>query len=120
MNRRGDERALLDTQTVWLTILGMGVITYLLRLSFIGLSGRLRIPPLVQRGLVFVPPAVFSALVVPDLLQSSSLVPLSLGGDARLIAGVIALLVAWRSKNVVLTIGTGLVVLFVLQTLAGV
>jgi branched-subunit amino acid transport protein len=97
----------------------MGVITYLLRLSFIGLSGRLRIPAVVQRGLAFVPPAVFSALIVPDLL-SSSLIPLSLSGDARIIAGVLALLVAWRSRNVVLTIGTGLVALSVLQILAGV
>jgi branched-subunit amino acid transport protein len=95
----------------------MGVITYLLRLSFIGLSGRLRIPALVQSGLAFVPPAVFSALILPDLL-SGSLVPLSLRGDARLIAGVFALVVAWRSRNVVLTIGTGLVVLSVLQVLA--
>jgi len=95
----------------------MGVITYLLRLSFIGLSGRLRIPAVVQRGLAFVPPSVFSALILPDLLQSSSLAPLSLGGEARLIAGVVALLVAWRAKNVVLTIGTGLVVLSVLQIL---
>jgi branched-subunit amino acid transport protein len=108
---------LLDYQTVWLTIVGMGAITYLLRFSFIGLSGRLRIPALVQRGLAFVPPAVFSALIVPDLLQSSSLVPISLNGDARLIAGVLALVVAWRTKNVVLTIGTGLVVLSVLQFL---
>lgn len=107
---------MLDYQTVWLTILGMGAITYLLRLSFIGLSGRLRIPAVVQRGLAFVPPAVFSALVLPDLL-SGPLVPLSLGGDARLIAGALALLVAWRSRSVVLTIGTGLVVLSLLQIL---
>jgi len=108
----------LEYQMVWLTILGMGAITYLLRLSFIGLSARLRIPTIVKRGLAFVPPSVFSALILPDLLRSSSLESFSLSGDARLIAGVVALLVAWRSRNVVLTIGVGLVVLSVLQILA--
>jgi branched-subunit amino acid transport protein len=109
---------MLEEQSIWLTIIGMGAITYVLRLSFIGLSGRLKIPALVQRGLAFVPPSVFSALILPDLLNTSSLASPSLAGDARLIAGVVALLVAWRSKSVVVTIGTGLVVLTTLQLLA--
>jgi len=49
-------------------IVGMGIITYAIRLSLILLLGRLTVPPLVQRALRFVPPAVLSALILPELL----------------------------------------------------
>jgi hypothetical protein len=51
-----------------LIIVGMGVVTYAIRLSLILLLGRLKVPPLVQRALPFVPPAVLSALIFPELL----------------------------------------------------
>jgi branched-subunit amino acid transport protein len=38
-------------------------------------------------------------------------------GNARLIAGVIAALVAWRTKNVVLTIAIGMIALWVLSAI---
>jgi branched-subunit amino acid transport protein len=107
---------LLDNCTLWLTIAGMGIITFLLRLSFIALMGRIRLPASVRRGLDFVPSAVFSALILPDLVQYSVIEPLPLQMHARLIAGGVAVLVAWRTRNVVLTIGAGLVALFILQT----
>ena len=44
---------------IWALIIGMGVITYALRLSMIVLLGRVEIPPVVLRGLRFVPAAVF-------------------------------------------------------------
>jgi branched-subunit amino acid transport protein len=95
----------------------MGIITFLLRLSFIVLVGRRRLPTVVQRGLDFVPPAVFSALIFPDLFRNSMILPLSVYMNARLIAGLVAILVAWRTRNVVLTIAAGLVVLWAVQTL---
>jgi len=80
-------------------IVGMGAVTYAIRLSLILLLGRLRVPPLVQRGLRFVPPAVLSALIFPELLLPGGTLMLSLG-NVRLLAGVLAGLVAWQSKNV--------------------
>ena len=41
---------------------------------------------------------------------------LSLGNE-RLLAGVVAILVAWRTRNVIWTVGVGLVTLWVLQAL---
>ena len=105
----------MDDQTIWFTIVGMGIITFLLRLSFIVLLERVHLPAIAQRGLNFVPPAVFSALILPDLLQYSVAEQLSLHMDARLIAGTVAVLVAWRTRNVVLTIGVGLAALWALQ-----
>jgi len=102
--------------TLWLTIIGMGVVTYSLRLSLIALLGRFEVPPLVSRGLRFVPPAVLSAIILPELVQPGGQLNLSLG-NVRLLAGLLAVLVAWRTRNVLLTVGAGMVGLWILQSL---
>ncbi len=101
--------------TLWLVIIGMGLITYAIRLSMIVLLERVEITDTIRSALRFVPPAVLSAIILPELLQSGGYFDLSLGND-RLLAGLLAMLVAWRSKNVLLTIGIGMAVLWILQT----
>ena len=100
----------------WLIIIAMGVVTFGIRLLPIVLLGRVEIPLVVQRALRFVPPAVLSAIVAPELLMPGGQFNLSLG-NARLIAGVLATVVAWRTKNVLLTIAVGMIVLWVLSSI---
>lgn len=100
--------------TIWLIILGMGIVTYAIRLSLIMLLGRIDVPPTMQRALRFVPPAVFSAIIFPEVLRPRGALDISLGND-RLIAGVLAAVVAWRTKNVFLSIAVGMVALWVLS-----
>jgi branched-subunit amino acid transport protein len=102
----------------WLIILAMGLVTFGIRLLPIALLGRVEIPIVVQRALRFVPPAVLSAIVAPELLMPGGEFNLSLG-NARLIAGVIAMAVAWRTKNVLLTIVAGMIALWVLSAIVG-
>jgi branched-subunit amino acid transport protein len=97
-----------------LIILGMGVVTYAIRLSLVALLGRIEVPPLVRRALRFVPPAVLSALILPELLLPGGALDLSLG-NVRLLAGTLAALVAWRSRNALLAIALGMVALWVLR-----
>lgn len=99
---------------MWLTILGAGAITFAIRLSLIALMGRVQVPPLIQQALRFVPPAVLSAIIFPELLMRNGAPDVS-SGNTRLLAGVLAALVAWRTKNVLLTIGAGMAALWVLQ-----
>jgi branched-subunit amino acid transport protein len=101
---------------VWLVILAIGVITFITRLSFILLFSRMRVTPFMQRALRFVPPAVLSAILLPELVLQSGVVDLSIGNE-RLFAGMLAALVAWRTRNVLLTLGVGLVALWILQAL---
>jgi branched-subunit amino acid transport protein len=70
----------------------------------------------MQRALRFVPPAVLSAILLPELVLQSGVVDLSIGNE-RLLAGMLAALVAWRTRNVLLTLGVGLVALWILQAL---
>jgi branched-subunit amino acid transport protein len=100
--------------TIWLTILAAGLLTFLTRLSFIFLFGRREMPSGVGRALRFVPPAVLSAIISPQLLLPAGTLELSLGNE-RLLAGLAAALVAWRTRNVVATIAVGILALVVLQ-----
>lgn len=103
---------------IWLTIVAVGALTYSTRLSFIAIFGRRQIPFQVKRGLRFVPSAVLTAIIFPELLMPAGTLDVSLGNE-RLVAGIIAGLVAWRSRNVVLTLITGMVTLVTLQLLQG-
>jgi branched-subunit amino acid transport protein len=100
----------------WLISLAMGLVTLGIRLLPIALLGRVEIPIVVQRALRFVPPAVLSAIVAPELLMPGGEFNLSLG-NARLIAGLLAMVVAWRTKNVLATIAAGMIALWVLSAI---
>ncbi|HLB50016.1 MAG TPA: AzlD domain-containing protein [Anaerolineales bacterium] len=97
---------------LWITIGAMGLVTYLTRLSFIMAWGRLAMPDLVRRALRYVPTAVLSAIILPELLRpGGGALNVSLS-NARLIAGLAAALLAWRTRNVLLTITIGMAVLW--------
>jgi branched-subunit amino acid transport protein len=99
--------------TIWLVMLAGGLLTYAMRLSFIILYSRWQMPEGVRRGLRFVPPAVLSAILVPDLLVPNGVLELSLN-NVRLLAGMAAILVAWRTRNTLVTILAGMVILLLL------
>ncbi len=100
--------------SLWLTILGMGFVTYAIRLSLILLLERVDLPLRVRQALRFVPLAVLSAIIFPELLRPKGVFDLSFG-NLRLIAGLLAALVAWRTKNILLAIAVGMGALWVLQ-----
>ena len=96
--------------SVWLAILGMGLVTFALRASFFLLPDRMRLPDLLRRALPFVPAAVLTALWAPELLLQKGVLYLSLHNE-RLLAGLAAIAVAWRWRMTFATIATGLIAL---------
>lgn len=104
----------MDVQ-VWLIILAAGVITYLIRLSFIVLLERIQVPEWFSRGLRYVPPAVLSAIILPELANwNGQAVDLSLS-NPQMIAGAAAVLAAWRTRNVLITLAVGFAVFLLLR-----
>ncbi|MFA5837495.1 MAG: AzlD domain-containing protein [Bellilinea sp.] len=99
---------------IWAALIAGGALTYLTRLSFIFLFGIIDPPEVLKRALRFVPPAVLSAIVFQELLIRDGAVFLSLG-NTRLLAGIAAILVGVRSKNSLLVIATGMIVLLLLN-----
>lgn len=101
---------------IWLAILGMGLITFGLRLSFLALSGRMAAPNWLTRALRFVPVAALSALVVPAIIYRQGVLSLSLENE-RLIAGLLAAIIAWRTRSVLATLAVGMGGVWLLQAL---
>lgn len=100
---------------IWLVILAGGVITYLIRLSFILAMERLNLPDWFTRGLRYVPPAVLSAIILPELANwDGQAVDLS-WTNPQMLAGIVAILVAWRTRNMLMTLVAGLVCFLLLR-----
>ena len=101
---------------IWTVVVLGGLATYLIRLSFIALIPHERLPAQFREGLRFIPPAVLSAIVLPELVLRDGALALSLDNH-RLLAGLVAALVAWRLRSTWLTIGAGLLALILLSLL---
>jgi branched-subunit amino acid transport protein len=102
----------------WLTIVLAGALTFLTRLSFIYLMGRWQPPAWLTRALRYVPPAVLTAIIFPEVLMQDGSLNLAVG-NLRLWAALAAVAVAWRTRNVLLTIAAGMAALYLLTWLTG-
>jgi branched-subunit amino acid transport protein len=98
----------------WLTIIAAGLITYATRLSPIISYGRFEMPVQVERALRFVPVAVLTAIFLPEMVYIQEELMLSYR-NPRLLAGLLAIIIAWRTKNVMYTILVGMLALWLLQ-----
>ncbi len=100
--------------SIWLVIILGGLLTFGMRLSFIQLLAHVDVPEVVRRALRLVPAAVLSALVVPELLMPAGHLDLGFGNH-RWLAGLVAIVVAWRTRNMLLTILAGMLAIVLLQ-----
>lgn len=90
-------------------ILGMMAVTVVLRYPVLALVGRFDMPRSIQRALNYVPVAVLTAISVPEILSPGG--EFNLGYDnAHLVAAVVAILAAWRTRNLLITIVLGMLV----------
>ncbi|HMB25336.1 MAG TPA: AzlD domain-containing protein [Anaerolineales bacterium] len=99
---------------IWLVMLLGGLITFGMRFSLIYLFGRFQVPETMKKALHYVPPAVLSAIIFPELFLRDGAFYISLD-NTRLLAGLAAIVVAWFSKNTLITIVAGIVIFFLLQ-----
>ncbi|HEV2071954.1 MAG TPA: AzlD domain-containing protein [Acidimicrobiales bacterium] len=102
---------------VWLAIVVSGAGTYAMRASFLAAAHRLaHVPPGAARVLRQIPPAALAALVVPALVRPEGQLDLL---QPRLLAGMVAALVAWRTRNVGVTLVLGMAMLVALEAVWG-
>ena len=102
--------------TIALTILGMALVTYALRASFLLLPPGIETPALLKRALRFVPAAILTAIWAPELLLKDQVPYLSYQNE-KLLAGVVAIAVAWRWRMTSVTIAAGLAALHLFDRL---
>lgn len=100
----------MNATTVWIAMLGMGLLTLLLRSSFLLLPDGVQLPSLLRRALRYVPAAVLTAIYAPEMLVQSGTVHFS-PDNARLLAGLVAIGFAWLLRRTFLTILAGMLAL---------
>jgi branched-subunit amino acid transport protein len=102
-----------DRIYLWEIILGGMLVTYLTRLSFFTIDPE-RLPAAIRRSLRLVPAAVLAAITTPSWIGDLS----AFSWDRpQFLAGFLAAIVAWRTKNTWLTILVGFAALFFFATL---
>jgi branched-subunit amino acid transport protein len=104
----------MDSVFVWTLIALLAAISFASRASFILLFSHVTLPSSLQKGLRFVPAAVFTALAAPDIFVRSGAIELGLS-NPKAAAAMVAMLVAWRTRNTLLTILSGMVALHLLR-----
>lgn len=99
-------------------IIGMMLVTFIPRYIPMLIVGQIDLPERLFRALRYVPVAVLTAILVPEALVRNGQVSLSLD-NAYLYASIASIVIAWRFKNLLLTIGGGLIVFFLWRFFIG-
>jgi branched-subunit amino acid transport protein len=103
---------------LWLIVIGMGLVTYAVRLSMLAFVRPSVLPVSTREALRFVTPAVLAAIILPAVLYSGGNGVFDAGpGNERLLATALAALVAWTTRNVWATIAAGMAGLWLLEAL---
>lgn len=95
---------------IWTVIVVVGIGTFLIRFSFLGMVGARRLPAWALRLLRYVPVAVMPALITPMVVW-----PAATGGEpdaARLLAAAAALAIGAATRSMLGAIAAGMAVLY--------
>ncbi|MFN4155907.1 MAG: AzlD domain-containing protein [Paracoccaceae bacterium] len=100
----------IDPATFWIVLPALGIGTYLIRLSFLGVLGNRPLPIGLRRALRYTAVAILPGLVAPAVLW-----PAATGGEtdpARLAAACVTLAVGIATRSVIGAILAGGVTLY--------
>ena len=100
---------------IWLMMILGGIFTFGTR--FVMLSGWVAhgLPRWLVDALAFVPIAVLTAILVPAVLIDPATQQIIVMGNARVVAAVVAVIIALLTRNVIATISSGLAILWFVQ-----
>lgn len=95
---------------IWIVIAGMTAVTFLTRSGFLLLPERYALPPLLLRALRYAPACALVAIIVSDVLSRQSL-GANPFDNPRLWGAAAGVLVFYRTRSMLVTIGAGMLVL---------
>jgi branched-subunit amino acid transport protein len=99
---------------IWVAIVISGLLTFMMRFAFIGSLAHRQIPPPIRSMLGYVSTAVLTAIIVSDVLIVDEV--LTITDNPKIPALILAGIAALLFRNVMVTIGIGLVALWFLNT----
>ena len=100
---------MIDRGQFWIVVVVLGLATYAIRFSFLGLLGNRALPGWLQRSLRYTAVAVLPALVAPAVLW-----PPATGGQpdaARLLAAAVTLVVGLATRQMIIAALAGVATL---------
>lgn len=104
---------------VFVTIIGMLVVTYLPRVLPLWLFSSRSLPPLAIAWLHYVPMAVLSAMLLPSLVLVEG--DLSLGGtNLYFWAAIPTFFIAWKTRSLFTSVLVGMAIVAGARTLLGI
>ncbi len=99
---------------IWAIIAAIGLGTYVMRFSFLGLIGDRSLPPLILRLLRYTPVAVIPGLVAPLIVSPDT------GADpARVAAAVATVAVGWWSRSLLGAFVAGIAIYAAVRYVSG-
>jgi len=99
---------------IWVAIVISGLLTFMMRFAFIGSLAHRQIPPPIRSMLGYVSTAVLTAIIFSDVLIVDEV--LTITDNPKIPALILAGIAALLFRNVMVTIGIGLLALWFLNT----
>ena len=96
---------------VWLLIVSLSLLTFLLRGAFLVFGSKLTLPASFDRIFRYIPAAILAAFVGPALVKNEGIVDYSFS-NPYLLAGFVAIVIAARTKSILITLVVGMVSLW--------
>lgn len=106
----------MSTAEFWIITLAIAGGTFILRAVFIFVLGKADLSERTKSLLRYIPPSVFAALVASPIFLHEGQVAW-LEGRERIIAAAVAALVAWKFRNMIAVLVSGMGVLYLLMWL---
>lgn len=101
-----------------LLITGMMIVTFAARYPVMAIVGRVQMPERIFRALRFVPVAVLTAITIPELFIRDGQFAITIA-NAYLVGGIVSIVVAWKTRNLIWTIGLGMGVFLLWRAIFG-
>ena len=99
---------------VYLLVVVGGVITLLIRVSFLFLLGNRVLSSTMEQFLRYIPPATFAALTVPVIVSPAGSIDIGTG-NLYLPAALVAFVVGMLTKSVLWVLASGMATLWILD-----
>ena len=106
----------MSSLDIWLVIIGLMLLTQLMRSSFLLFGDRFPLPERVQHGLRYAPVCALIALITPELFIAQGALDLSIS-NPKLIAGIAAAAIILVTRSMIATIVLGMLVFTVFRLL---
>lgn len=101
---------------IWLVIIGLTLVTILMRSSFLMLGDHIPLPERLQHGLRYAPVCALIALVTPELFLAQGAFDLSIT-NPKLAAGLAAAAITLTTRSMIAAMAIGMLIFTALRFL---